>query len=116
MTGAYEEDAGSMELEPWPLAESDIIGGMPQTSGRILWRSADGASEGGIWQITPGIVRDVEKSEMFVVLSGTATVELESGKTLELAPGSVGTFEHGTATVWRVHSTLRKAFVLNDRQ
>jgi hypothetical protein len=64
----------------------------------------------GVWQITEGVVTDVEADELFVVVSGRATVEVEGGPTLELEPGVVGMLHAGDRTVWRVHETLRKVF------
>ena len=68
-----------------------------------------------MWEITPGCVRDVEVDEMFVVLTGRATVTLErdgpgEAITLELAPGTIAMFAAGDRTVWRVVETLRKVY------
>jgi hypothetical protein len=97
-------------LEPLPLEPAQILDGDPQTSIAVLDVSPDGRVERGIWQVTPGTVTDEEADELFVVLSGRATVEVEGGPVLELSPGSVGVLRAGDRTVWRVHETLRKAY------
>lgn len=65
----------------------------------------------GIWEMTPGTVTDVEAEEVFVVLTGRATVEFEGGERLELTPGLVVTLADGERTTWTVHETLRKVYV-----
>lgn len=72
-----------------------------------------GSAEVGVWEITPGVVTDIEGDELFVVLSGAAVVEpLDGGEPLTLGPGSVGRFTAGTRTRWTVTETLRKVYVI----
>jgi uncharacterized cupin superfamily protein len=99
-----------VELEPGELAPEQIVSGTPEVTERVLWTAPDGGTVAGVWQITPGVVTDVEADEVFVVLSGSATVEIEGGPTLELAPGVVGALRAGDRTVWHVRETLRKVF------
>jgi len=98
------------ELEPWPLDPEQVIEGDPQVSGIVLHESADGRIERGIWEHTPGVSRDVESDELFVVLSGRATIEIEGGPVLEVGPGDGAVLRAGDRTVWTVHETLRKVY------
>ncbi len=66
----------------------------------------------GVWQHGVGVSTDVEADEIFVVLSGRATIEVEDGPTLEVGPGDVGLYPAGTRTRWTVHETLRKVYVV----
>ncbi|MFN8028493.1 MAG: cupin domain-containing protein [Acidimicrobiia bacterium] len=66
----------------------------------------------GVWQHSAGVSTDVEVDEVFVVLSGRATIEVEGGPTLEVGPGDVGLYPAGTRTRWTVHETLRKVYVV----
>ncbi|MBI3225522.1 MAG: cupin domain-containing protein [Mycolicibacterium cosmeticum] len=71
-----------------------------------------GGLEVGIWEMTPGEMTDVEADEVFVVLSGAATVEFADGATpLTLGPGDVVRLAAGTETVWTVTETLRKVYL-----
>jgi uncharacterized cupin superfamily protein len=97
-------------LEPEPLDPAQIVSGSPVVTGAVLWESADGKQLRGIWQITPGVVTDTEANELFVVVSGRATVEVEGGDTLELGPGTAAVLREGDRTTWTVHETLRKAY------
>ena len=106
-------DVLSLPLDPAPLDPANVMDGDPKVRSRTLWRSPDGRSQRGVWEITPGTVRDVEVDEMFVVLTGRARVVIEGGPTLELAPGTVGILNAGDRTVWRVTETLRKVYQLS---
>jgi len=74
------------DLEPDPLDPSQIIAGSPEVSGKVLWESEDGRQIRGIWQITPGTVSDTEANELFVVVSGRATIAVEGGDTFDVGP------------------------------
>lgn len=101
------------ELEPEPLDPGQIVSGTPEVTGKVVWESADGRQIRGIWQITPGVVTDTEADELFVVVSGSATVAVEGGPTLEVGPGDMAVLREGDRTTWTVHETLRKAYAIN---
>jgi len=100
----------SDELDP-----AQIVSGDPRVASAVLHESlADEPGgrvvERGVWEITPGVVTDVEADELFVVLSGRATIEFEDGPTLEVGPGDVAVLPEGAVTRWTVHETLRKVY------
>lgn len=93
-----------VQLDPDPLDPAQIVSGTPVTSVAEL-------DEGrGIWEITPGVVTDVERDEIFVVLSGRASIAVEGGETVEVGPGDVCLLPEGAKTTWTVHETLRKVY------
>ncbi|MFB7631536.1 cupin domain-containing protein [Streptomyces sp. NPDC056149] len=98
------------ELEPEPLDPEQVVSGDPVVTGKVLWESPDGCQIRGIWQITPGVVTDTEANELFVVVSGRATIEVEGGPVLEVGPGDACVLREGDRTRWTVHETLRKAY------
>ncbi|MEU5953178.1 cupin domain-containing protein [Streptomyces sp. NPDC047525] len=98
------------ELEAEPLDPEQIVSGTPEVTGKVLWESADGKQLRGIWQITPGVVTDTEANELFVVVSGRATIEVEGGDVIEVGPGDAAVLREGDRTTWTVHETLRKAY------
>ncbi|MEV7511462.1 cupin domain-containing protein [Streptomyces sp. NPDC090085] len=110
---SFAVTVADVELEPEDLDPAQIVSGAPVVTGRVLWESADGTQVRGIWQITPGVVTDVEADELFVVVSGRATVAVEGGATLELGPGSACVLREGDRTTWTVHETLRKAYQIS---
>lgn len=100
------------DLVPVPLDPEQIVSGTPEVTGKVVWKSPDGRRVRGIWQITPGVVTDTEADEMFVVVSGSATVEVEGGPTLRVGPGDMAVLREGDRTTWTVHETLRKVYAL----
>jgi len=102
--------ADQLILDPGELDPESVLEGTPVVTEATLWTSEDGRIIRGVWQITEGIVTDVEADELFVVVSGKATVAVEGGATLELAPGVLGVLARGARTTWTVHETLRKVF------
>ncbi|MFG2221617.1 cupin domain-containing protein [Streptomyces sp. NPDC048644] len=102
------------ELEPELLDPAQIVSGEPVVTGKVLWESPDGRQVRGIWQITPGVVTDTEASELFVVVSGRATIEVEGGAVLQVGPGDACVLREGDRTRWTVHETLRKAYHISS--
>ena len=100
----------SAPLSPSPLEADQVVAGDPRVG--TLTVVAEGSIEVGIWEHTVGVSTDVEADEVFVVLSGRATVEVEGAATLELAAGDIGILEAGARTTWTVHQTLRKVYLL----
>ncbi|MFF9210675.1 MULTISPECIES: cupin domain-containing protein [unclassified Streptomyces] len=101
------------ELVPEPLDPAQIVSGSPEVTGKVVWESDDGRQVRGIWQITSGVVTDTEADEVFVVISGSATVEVDGGPTLHLGPGDMAVLREGDRTTWTVHETLRKVYAVN---
>jgi uncharacterized cupin superfamily protein len=110
VTRSHTVDPRTLALEPDPLDPGQVLAGAPEAYAAVLDVSADGRVERGVWEISEGVVADVEADELFVVLSGRATVEVQGGPALELAPGTVGLLRAGDRTVWHVHERLRKVF------
>ncbi|MFF2994096.1 cupin domain-containing protein [Streptomyces sp. NPDC057950] len=112
-TPSFTVHVPDAELEPEPLDTDQIVSGSPVVTGKVLWESADGKQSRGIWQMTPGVVTDTEANELFVVVSGRATIEIEGGGPLEVGPGDAAILREGDRTTWTVHETLRKAYHIN---
>jgi hypothetical protein len=98
------------ELEVDDLDPAKVVSGDPEVRVLPLHDSDDLAV--GVWQHSTGVSTDVEADEIFVVLSGRATIEVADGPTLEIGPGDVGLLPAGARTTWTVHETLRKIYVV----
>jgi len=95
-----------------PKAAQDprtVVQGDPQAGSRVL--DAFAGVEVGVWEMTAGTATDVEADEVFVVLTGSATVTFADGARLDLQPGMVVRLREGEQTTWAVHETLRKVYV-----
>lgn len=97
-------------LEPYDLDPSEVVAGAPVTSELEVFTMGD--VQVGVWQITAGTVTDVEKDEVFVVLTGLGTITFADGEVVELEPGSLVRLRAGESTVWTIRSTLRKVYVV----
>lgn len=102
--------AAALDLEPGPVPPDQALSGAPRTA---VHRLTDfGGLEVGVWEMTPGVMSDVEANEVFVVLSGSGTVEFaDGGETLHLRAGDVVRLAAGTRTVWSITETLRKVYL-----
>jgi uncharacterized protein len=102
--------AASELIEHEPVPADQSLFGTPHTGVVELGRF--GGLDVGIWEMTPGVMSDVEADEVFVVLAGAATVEFDDGTPpLTLGPGDVVRLADGARTVWTVTQTLRKVYV-----
>ncbi|WP_434810870.1 cupin domain-containing protein [Microbacterium sp. bgisy189] len=100
----------TVEVPLEPVTAAQVVAGTPAT-GSVDLEEDLGI---GVWEMTPGAMRDTEIEEVFVVVAGSATVEFVDPKlpTIELAPGAVVSLEAGMKTVWTVRETLRKVYLV----
>ena len=99
----------TLPLDHEPVDDERIVEGSPTTGVEALTEIDDW--EVGVWEMTPGIVTDVEVEEIFIVLSGRAILRREDGSETELVAGSTGRLEDGEETEWEVLETLRKIYI-----
>ena len=100
-------DAGATPLAHEPAHE--VVSGSPTTGSETV--GTFGEVEVGIWEMSPGVVRDTEVDEIFVVLSGVGQVRFDDGEVLDLSAGAMVRLHAGERTVWTVVETLRKVWV-----
>ena len=99
------------ELAPWPLPADWVLDGAPDARGAVLSRSDDSRIIRGVWECTPGTFRwTFSYDETLVVVSGSASVDLDTGERVQLEPGTLAFFGRGHDATWTVHETLRKGF------
>lgn len=110
--GPWVVAIGDAPLSADELDPQDVLAGEPTTASRELMSASGVTADLGIWEITEGTVTDVEADELFVVLSGRATIAFEDGPTLEVGPGDACRLKAGQRTVWTVHETLRKVYAI----
>ncbi|MCK0173736.1 cupin domain-containing protein [Mycolicibacterium sp. F2034L] len=102
--------AATLALSHGPVPGGQTVDGAPTTATTAIG-DFDGL-EVGIWEMSTGAMRDIEVNEVFVVLSGSATVEFADGSpALRLGPGDVVRLDAGAETVWTVTETLRKVYL-----
>ena len=111
MIAGESVDTLAVGLAHEPVAAEQVVAGAPSTGYAALDQSA--AGEVGVWEMTPGAMRDTEVAEVFLVVAGSATVEFidPPAPSIELVPGSIVRLDAGMQTVWTVRETLRKVFI-----
>jgi uncharacterized cupin superfamily protein len=78
----------------------------------------DGAAMAGLWKPDPtpstyaGLV--LPARETIIVLSGTITIEIEDGPTLELGVGDMASMPKGAVTTWHPSPDFREAWVYSE--
>jgi uncharacterized protein len=102
--------AREIEIPLSDVSAEQRISGSPKTGSVQIEKF--GGTVVGVWEMTPGVMRDVEVDEILTVLSGAATVEFQDGSKITLEPGTVARLHAGQHTVWTVTETLRKVYVL----
>lgn len=90
------------------VSEEQRISGGPRTGSVQLAKFEGGTI--GVWEMTPGVMRDVEVEEIFTVLVGDGTVEFEDGRSLSLVQGDIVRLRAGQRTIWTVTKALRKLY------
>jgi uncharacterized cupin superfamily protein len=101
--------AAHMALPLADVPEAQRIAGTPRTGAAKLGEF--GGVTLGVWEMTPGTMRDVEIDEVFVVLHGAGTVEFSDGTITSLEPGDVLRLHAGQRTIWTVTQALRKVYL-----
>jgi arsenate-mycothiol transferase len=100
-----------LEIPHRPVPDDQAVGGAPTTGSVEL--GAVGNVQLGVWEMPTGTMTDVETDEVFVVVAGRATVEVEGiDQPLHLVAGSVGRLQAGMRTRWTVTEPLRKVYLL----
>ncbi|MGH2630919.1 MAG: ASCH domain-containing protein [Actinomycetota bacterium] len=108
--GSFAMAAAAVPLGPGELDPAQVLVGSPEVTEAVVSETDDGRIVRGVWRITEGTVTDVEQDELFVVLEGRATIEIDGGPTLLVGPGDLCVLERGARTTWTVHEPLRKVF------
>lgn len=111
LRSAYELNAHRLQVSLEDLPGDQIFSGHPQT-GFVELGTFSGVDI-GIWEHSVGISTDIETDEVFIVLSGTATIEFLDSKEehITVHPGSIVQLEEGMNTRWNVTETLRKIYL-----
>lgn len=111
LTSGVSTDAAHLPVPYEPVEPAKTVAGTPLT--RFLELDESAGRTIGVWEHTPGVSRDVEADEVFVVLAGDARIEFEEPALppIELRPGSIVRLEEGMRTVWTVRETLRKVYI-----
>ncbi len=102
--------AAHLPLDWGPVDRAHRVSGDPQV-GSAEVAIAPGV-EVGVWSHTAGVSTDTEADEVFVVLSGRASIAFADGTVMTVGPGDVGVLPPGAQTTWTIHEELRKVYII----
>jgi uncharacterized cupin superfamily protein len=104
--------AANAQLGRAAIPADQIESGAPETG--ILELEDFAGMLMGVWEHTEGVSTDTEVDEVFIVISGGATIEFLSDDTppLEVEPGDIVRLAAGTKTRWIVRDHLRKVYLI----
>jgi len=102
-------NVATAEVQPLPTDPERLEGGA-ETFLSVEWQRDDASEIRGVWMMTPGVLHQVDGDEMFVIISGRATLEFPDGRVWDVGPGDAGVLASGDPHRWTVHETVRKAY------
>ena len=104
--------ATDAQLNRTAVPADQIESGAPETG--ILELEDFAGMSMGIWEHTQGVSTDTEVDEVFIVISGGATIEFINDDTppLEVKPGDIVRLAAGAKTRWIVSDHLRKVYLI----
>ncbi|MBH0007831.1 cupin domain-containing protein [Salinibacterium sp. SWN1162] len=92
------------------LGANEVVEGTPTAGYAVLDTLGD--SEIGVWEMSVGTATDTEVDEVFVVISGRASIHFAADdRTIAVGPGDVVRLTDGMQTTWTITETLRKIYV-----
>ena len=113
MNGAKKLASGAKaQLNRAAVPADQVESGSPET-GILEFPDFAGLSM-GVWEHTEGVSTDTEVDEVFIVISGGATIEFLNDDTppLEVGPGDIVRLAAGAKTRWIVRDHLRKVYLI----
>ena len=64
-----------------------------------------------VWEMTTGVVADIENDEYLLIVAGTGVLRFEDGETVELSRGALVQLQAGNRTEWTVLTTIRAVVI-----
>lgn len=109
---AHMIDLLNIQIDSTMLPREQITTGKPE-AGFVELGSFSGIDL-GVWEHTSGVSTDIETDEIFIVLSGKATIDFLDSETqsITIQPGSFVQLSAGMRTQWNVEETLRKVYLV----
>jgi uncharacterized cupin superfamily protein len=89
-----ESHSGLWVTGGWPAARTDEVA-------RV------GDARISVWETTEGVVDDIERDELLVVVAGAGAVRFDDGERVELRPGLCLRLVAGERAEWTVAAPLR---------
>ncbi len=110
LTAGQPLAASAVAVTHEELDAASVVDGLPTAGYTVLDTLGD--TEIGIWEMSVGTATDTEEDEVFVVVSGRASIHFAADdRTIVVGSGDVVRLTAGMHTTWTVTETLRKIYV-----
>lgn len=110
LTPGQPLSASAVAVTHETLDPESVVEGLPTAGYTVLDTLGD--TKIGIWEMSIGSATDVEEDEVFVVLSGHASIHFAADdRTIVVGTGDVVRLTAGMQTTWTVTETLHKIYV-----
>lgn len=95
-------------------AKPTSIEGDPMEATLVLWTSANGKLETGIWECTPGrfTADRTQNAEVCHLLAGRVTLHNSNGTSREIGAGEMFALPLGWRGEWTIHERTRKIYTM----
>ena len=113
MSGAKKlASAAKAQLDRAAVPTDQIESGSPKTG--ILELPDFAGMSMGVWEHTEGVSTDTEVEEVFIVISGGATIEFTDDDIapLDVEAGDIVRLSAGVKTRWIVRDHIRKVYLI----
>lgn len=118
MSATEPIDTHYFSLTHVPVEDWQRVEEMATTTGFAALGTIGGVDY-GLWEMSAGVMRDVEGDAVFLVVSGRGRVEFDepARSAVELHPGSLVRLGDGMKTRWYIdQGPLRKLFIAEHEQ
>jgi len=103
-------NVATLSISHEPVDSASVVDGLPAAGYTVL--DALGDTEIGVWEMSVGTATDTEDDEVFVVVSGRASIHFDADdRTIVVGSGDVVRLTAGMQTTWTVTETLRKVYI-----
>ena len=111
-TSSVATNSAALEIDLAAIPAHHVVSGNPRSGSAKIGTFAD--IEVGIWEHSAGTSTDIEVDEVFIVISGSATIDFINPKSpsLTVVAGDVVRLTAGTQTRWTVPQKLRKIYLV----
>lgn len=89
-----ESHSGLWVSGGWPAARAEDV-------------ATVGDARVSVWETTEGVVDDIERDELLVVVAGAGAVRFDDGERLDLRPGTCLRLVAGERAEWTITTPLR---------
>ncbi|TGN65770.1 DUF861 domain-containing protein [Nocardioides eburneiflavus] len=94
MTLRGESQPGTWIDGGWPTARIELLAQLGETNTSV-------------WEVTEGVVADIENDECLIVLAGAGVLRFENGEEITLKSGVCVRLRAGDRTEWTLRTPLR---------